>query len=456
MDAPRSRSSETHSFSFRRIPTDAAWKSHLSRKRHSRLEYSPDENFSRNEEDNSNSAGWIESLKARASELDEQEERRISRWKNATCSSKVAVILPDWVRRLDVDYPLAVCGSSRGYLYVTHLETGEVLATNLKPENEQESDNSEDELSTPENLEQTLRLLYGSFDGGGTLAVAFSGSRICSADRSGGVQLWGYDLDSKQLVSQGSMGALEGVLVVSLQLDDEFLWVGTADGQLQGYPLDDDLPLALHKSPECSWKLSSALVSMHVDSELGCAVASTAFGKVELVSLEDEASGQPFASFTPPFDSMERKSSNAFVQACTFVAHSEPKNRKNSQIQQYSVVCGGNNGSLFQQRLKLDEFGNVDTKNPFYKSLKAYESRHLASVRSLSSPRPGIVVSGGQDSSLRVWDVDEMTFLYQFVGYKVWLNSIWSDGARIVSDGADNTIVMHDFDKEDSSDSSDI
>ena len=426
-----------------------------SRQIPTRLQYNPsDINFSRNDDDNSNSAGWIESLKARASQLDEQEEQRIARWKNATCTSKVAVVLPDWVRRLDVDYPLAACGSARGYLYVTHLETGEVLASNLKPENERESDgdDSEDEVS-PENLEQTLRLLYGSFDGGGTLAVAFSGSRICLANRAGGVQVWAHDPDSKLLVSQGSIEALEGILVVSLQLDDEYLWVGTADGHLQSYPLDDELPLALHKSPECSWKLSSALVSMHVDSELGCAVASTAFGKVELVSLEDDESGLPFASFTPPFDSMERKSSNAFVQSCTFVAHSEvSKGTSAAPIQQYSVVCGGNDGSLFQQRLRLDEFGNVDTKKPFQKPLKAYESRHLASVRCLSSPRPGIVVSGGQDSSVRVWDVDEMTFLYQFVGYKVWLSSIWSDGVRIVSDGADNTIVVHDFDKIDGSD----
>jgi hypothetical protein len=181
LNAPLRGHSPSPSFSSRRIPTDAEWKSY--RKPNTLLEYSPEDNFSRNDDDNSNSAGWIESLKARASQLDEQEEQRISRWKNATCSSKVAVVLPDWVRRLDVDYPLAVCGSARGYLYVTHLETGEVLASNLKPESEQESDDSDEALASPADLEQTLRLLYGSFDGGGTLSVAFSGSRICSADR---------------------------------------------------------------------------------------------------------------------------------------------------------------------------------------------------------------------------------------------------------------------------------
>jgi hypothetical protein len=181
LNAPPSSRSPSQSFSSRRIPTDAETKSH--RQQNTRLGYSPDDPFSRNDDDSSNSAGWIESLKARASELDEQEEQRISRWKNATCSSKVAVVLPDWVRRLDVDYPLAICGSARGYLYVTHLVSGEVLASNLKPESEQESDDTDEALASPTDLEQTLRLLYGSFDGGGTLAVAFSGSRICSADR---------------------------------------------------------------------------------------------------------------------------------------------------------------------------------------------------------------------------------------------------------------------------------
>jgi WD40 repeat protein len=54
-------------------------------------------------------------------------------------------------------------------------------------------------------------------------------------------------------------------------------------------------------------------------------------------------------------------------------------------------------------------------------------------------------LTGGLDGTLRLWDTDVKKFLYQFVGYKVWLGSLYTDGERIVTDGADNTIIMHDF-----------
>jgi WD40 repeat protein len=49
------------------------------------------------------------------------------------------------------------------------------------------------------------------------------------------------------------------------------------------------------------------------------------------------------------------------------------------------------------------------------------------------------------DGTLRIWDLSLEKFVYQFVGYKVWLGSVWTDGDRIVSDGADNTLIVHDF-----------
>ena len=39
--------------------------------------------------------------------------------------------------------------------------------------------------------------------------------------------------------------------------------------------------------------------------------------------------------------------------------------------------------------------------------------------------------------------------LYALTGFKVWLGSIFTDGKKLVSDGADNSIVVHDFSGED-------
>ena len=44
-------------------------------------------------------------------------------------------------------------------------------------------------------------------------------------------------------------------------------------------------------------------------------------------------------------------------------------------------------------------------------------------------------------------------FLYE-AGYKVWLGSLCTDGIRLVSDGADNTIVVHNFEWQQENDNS--
>ena len=74
--------------------------------------------------------------------------------------------------------------------------------------------------------------------------------------------------------------------------------------------------------------------------------------------------------------------------------------------------------------------------------------KHFAAVKCLASPAPGLLLTGGLDGTLRLWDIagdERRQFLYQFVGYKVWLGSLWTDGTRVVTDGADNTVIMHDF-----------
>ena len=82
----------------------------------------------------------------------------------------------------------------------------------------------------------------------------------------------------------------------------------------------------------------------------------------------------------------------------------------------------------------------------------------------------GLLVSGARDGTMRVWDLASGAAakssgdgggesdgaggggggaapkcLYGLGGYKVWLGSICTDGRRLVSDGSDNTVVVHDF-----------
>ena len=63
----------------------------------------------------------------------------------------------------------------------------------------------------------------------------------------------------------------------------------------------------------------------------------------------------------------------------------------------------------------------------------------------------GLLVTGARDGTLRVWDLagaadgEAPKCLYGLGGYKVWLGSVCTDGRFLVSDGADNTIIVHDF-----------
>jgi WD40 repeat protein len=392
-------------------------------------------NGSRSTGKDDDSTSWLDSLRARQIELDSQDQERSKRWRSSDCTSGVAAVLPDWVRRISVDYPLAACGSASGTIYVTHLERGDVIAmSDYCDKNEGEEEKG------PANLDQMLRLLYGPFDGGDTLAVSFAGTLICEAGRSGGVRMWRLDKGSSKLVSQGSIPGLDEVLVTCLHLDDEHLWVGTADGRVVGYSLEENAPLALQSKPALAWKVSSPLLSIHVNAEIGCAVATTASGSVEVFSLDDSTSsgGRSIGSFVPPFDSTERKSSNAFALCSTIVSHSA----KAGESARHSLACGGNDGSLFLQALEMDGRGKIKIGR---RPLRSLSPRHFNSVKCLACPAPGLLISGGQDGTLRVWDIDEMKCLYQFVGYKVWLGSLWTDGTRVVSDGADNTVIMHDF-----------
>ena len=60
------------------------------------------------------------------------------------------------------------------------------------------------------------------------------------------------------------------------------------------------------------------------------------------------------------------------------------------------------------------------------------------------------MITGAHDGTLRVWDdaggvEGNPRCLYGFQGYKVWLGSVHTDGTRLVADGSDNQVLVHDF-----------
>jgi WD40 repeat protein len=139
---------------------------------------------------------------------------------------------------------------------------------------------------------------------------------------------------------------------------------------------------------------------------------------------------------------MVRQSSNVYILSAIMVPYKDEKG--------YTLACGCNDGSIYLQPLRYENGMLNESKLLAEQDAspgKSLQPCHSGPVKCLATPAPGLLLSGGQDGSLRVWNVsaEDSHFLYQFVGYKVWLGTLWTDGRRIISDGADNTVILHDF-----------
>jgi hypothetical protein len=282
-----------------------------------------------------NSKDILESLKARQKEINYENFILEQKWRNADCSSQIQANTNDWVRRLDVsEYPIAACGSASGRIHVMNLETGEMLAETSTTETDNE--NSLQSADTCIEVERVRHLLHYGSGRVGTVAIAFSGDLICVSnpmDNSSGVNVYRFDVDSKQLISQGIMKSLEGVIVSCLVLDEAFLWVGTTDGHVYAYSCAEDsevsLPLTLQTAPEMQWNFTGTILSISLhQTEIGHGVVTTASGSVELINLEGE-DGNVVCSLYPPLNGKERVMTAILAQT-----RCEDENS-------YAIICGG-------------------------------------------------------------------------------------------------------------------
>jgi WD40 repeat protein len=353
-----------------------------------------------------------QALRARQEELQNQDDGRYENWKTAKCETSIPIALPDWVRRIDIQYPLVAAGSSSGTIFLSHAETGDIIAQSERLEVEELDD-----------IESVIRILYGPYDGGGTTAIAMSGDLIVSAGRQGSVQIHRYDKSSKILLSQGSIKALEGVLVTCLELHEDHAWIGTADGRVLALSHSDAMkPLSLQNKPAVEFTAgSSAILSLSLEPSIGYGVFTTAKGSVELFSMEND--NRILASWYPPFDSgVSRQSRNTYPLTATIVASKDES--------KLYMACGASDGSLYLHPLTWTD-GDLDILHPLQGEAIECAPRHQGALKCLTSPKPGLLISGGQDGAIRMWDVSEGICQYQFMG------------TSILCFFADGTIVAH-------------
>eukprot|EP00581_Thalassiosira_minuscula_P012377 CAMPEP_0183723298 /NCGR_PEP_ID=MMETSP0737-20130205/14918_1 /TAXON_ID=385413 /ORGANISM="Thalassiosira miniscula, Strain CCMP1093" /LENGTH=558 /DNA_ID=CAMNT_0025953559 /DNA_START=60 /DNA_END=1736 /DNA_ORIENTATION=- len=414
-------------------------------------------------------------LKTRSNSI--QNERIDHNWRNAHCPTRfVKISSSDWVRRVAMEWPLAVCGGARGGVYLVNLEEDSILGEAEGAHIVQVAQGSSNPGGVNTNTaKKAMEKLYGKLDGGGVVAVAIHGDLIASSGREGSVRLWKYvNFESflppiqrggevekgGKLIPLGSLPGLEKTIVTSLKFDSNHLWAAAYDGTVHAYNItgyDDSNVQFPPRKPLFQTDFMDSVLDMQLCEELKLGVCATADGSAALFSLED---GQFFVGIM------------LFEQGVVARSVSILKHKSGAG---YSVLCGGSDGVIHRIPLNINPTtGRVDKENPFAVSETTDTSikpKHTGPVMCMASPCDDKFVTGGQDGAIRVWECAEVQSeakaetdesgeqqtneqklhtkcLYALTGYKLWLGSACTDGKRLVSDGGENSVIIRDFSRQ--------
>jgi len=446
-----------------------------------------------------------------AEEGDLAEKQRLKHnWNEANCLSTVRLTLDDWIRRLSVDlYPLVVCGSSRGNLYLGDLEEGDEMDCLERVH----SDSMHPEI--PESVaESCIQALYDGYDGNGPFAVAVKKDLIVSSGREGGIHactIVGDEVDvpsgtrggkvqqtKLRMQPEGAFRGLQGStdldgtstpppLITSLAFDDRgHLWAGGYDGKLRGYNYeeldqDDRLLMLRQKRPDFDIDVGSPILDINVAEEAGIIVVTTQTQGIFLYSLHDGRFLMQVDPFAPRRRTLSFKSTRQFSRTAMIVRNNNSTTMADEINQDESgssalLIIGGSQGHLYQIPISIvtDDYNPSRTMLATVEGISKIRPKHMGPVVSLASPSPGLFVTASHDGTMRVWDCahndedddveddDEDStelggngsntktpkVLYALSGYKVWLGSVFANNRKLVSDGADNTVIVHSFDED--------
>ena len=364
-------------------------------------------------------------------------------------------------------FPISVCGGASGSLYIVNLEEERVIAKAEGVHDGQVSKEQQAGRPSINTAKQAMEKLYGRLDGGGVIAVQIHGDIIASSGREGGVKLSRItkyendmhtsdnleDIVDGDLIPLGSIHELQKTIVTSLKFDsDGNLWCGCYDGTIRAYNMSDTSTAQSPppQKPLFQSDFTDSVLDMDSCEDLNLGVAATADGGA---ALFDMSTGQFFAGMML-----------FHGYACRSVVIV-----KHASDQGYSVMAGGSDGTIHRLPLKFDQdTGLVDQDIPFdvldTDDTTIKPKPHTGPVMNMASPSSGRFLSGGQDTSLRIWEFidddeaadenkEEQTeqnklqtkCLYALTGYKLWLGSICTDGRLLISDGGNENIIMRDF-----------
>jgi len=357
----------------------------------------------------------------------------------------------DWIRRVDIgQYPRVVCGSASGSIYIGDVEAQCLLSV---AKHVHASNYNSDGDGTDHKLRYYL---YGEYDGGGVLDVAMYGSNfIASCGREGGVKLFRFDNDIGELNYVADVPSLKRPLpgvtptvITCLKFDSVGrLYMGGNDGLLRMVSFDnddggEDIEMNV-KVISTAEQVISPILSLDICEDLDMVASAHANGNICIYINKDDdveegshllGTWNPFADTNNP----------THARSVAFMAGHHSGG--------LSIIAGGGNGEMWIQEidpLSYSSSGNTETISMFKENtLMQIKPSHQGPVISMATRPGGILVSAGHDGMLRITQIQTTPRpLYGLGGYKVWIGSICIDreGKRLLSDGRDDVLVVHDF-----------
>eukprot|EP00193_Tetraselmis_chui_P022793 CAMPEP_0177773010 /NCGR_PEP_ID=MMETSP0491_2-20121128/12588_1 /TAXON_ID=63592 /ORGANISM="Tetraselmis chuii, Strain PLY429" /LENGTH=445 /DNA_ID=CAMNT_0019290979 /DNA_START=120 /DNA_END=1458 /DNA_ORIENTATION=- len=352
-------------------------------------------------------------LKGRIESLKEAEAaEQCINWRKGRCTHHTVAVLDVWVRRLRLHGNCIAAGSHTGECYIIDGLCGRSTQHNLYPDTETEG---------PISTARCIRQYIGLEDE--ITSIDYDGSRLVAGTVSGALRVWETNENLvKESWEPGSgcqvlAGTPEDAVVLSGHcapithcqlLPQQRVITSSVDGNIIMW--DGRNGRVMYRIP-----VGASVTSLHATPRH--IIAGLGDGRVAVWSNPESPKKLPrlMLSFT----------GHPAPITCIQMLHDE-------QFEQDLLVTGAEDGLLRSWDVKnggawLHEFSGHRGK---VVSLQVDESK---------------VLSASRDGSIRCWDLRSGKSLFGIWGLTPYIGSVQFDDSRLVSDGTNNAIGLHDF-----------
>jgi len=338
-------------------------------------------------------------------------------WREGRCTHHTVATLDVWVRKLCLMGESVACGTHTGDCYVIDGLCGRGTATNLYPDNQ-----TYRPLTTARRLRRCVGLQSE------ITSLDFTGGSLLAGTKDGSMMLWTLEADDEFGGSFGHGEPGQGLQVLAGTPDNSVRFAGHlaritscqvvhGGRQVVSSSLDGVVNIwdAASGKQKHSISMGTSVTSMFCTDDY--ILAGLGDGQVAAFAMPRSASSKPKVIFS-------------------FQAHPSPvtclQYFRDETFHQDVLVTGSQDGTI-----RSWDFDNGGTcLQEFLGHKSTVVDLHCNTTR---------ILSASKDSSVRCWDFRSGQSLFGIWGHSAYIGSVACDDSRLVSDGTNNIIGLHDF-----------